>query len=194
LAEIPVICDSCGRLWFSRKAFGGTRRITSVGAGVGPCPTCAGWGHIPDGRDAVAPGITRVLASDLTGENLGKLLNLLREAQSAGAGAGETAGSIIREVPEAAPVAALLTSQGDVLASWLALIVAIIGLIVAQTKRTGSSQRLSAKQVAQIAARAVEKSAKALRSPEPRPERRRGPMDLCWCGSGQKYKHCHGRR
>jgi hypothetical protein len=135
-----------------------------------------------------------VLASDLTAENSRKLLNLLLEAQSAGAGADETAAAIIREVPEAAPVAALLTSQGDLLVSWLALIVAIIGLIFAQTKRTGSSQRLSAKQVAQIAARAVEKSANALRSPEPRTERRRGPMESCWCGSGQKYKHCHGRR
>src|SRR5579862_9352256 len=108
MAEIPVICDSCGRLWFSRRVFGGAGRLTSVGGGVGLCPTCGGSGHIPDGRSAIAPGVTRVLASDLTGDDLRKLLNLLLEAQSTGPGAEETAATIVRDVPQAAPLAALL--------------------------------------------------------------------------------------
>ncbi len=26
-----------------------------------------------------------------------------------------------------------------------------------------------------------------------RKEKKLGPNDPCWCGSGKKYKHCHGK-
>jgi len=31
------------------------------------------------------------------------------------------------------------------------------------------------------------------RSPGGGPERKLGRNDPCWCGSGKKYKKCHGR-
>ena len=42
--------------------------------------------------------------------------------------------------------------------------------------------------------RIVEGEAENARAAPARPTRRIGRNDPCWCGSGKKYKHCHGRQ
>lgn len=209
VAPVPVICDSCERLWFQTNLIDGPdgSRITFENVMVGPCPYCGKTGHIVDGVYEITQGATRLLASQLTARELRALRAILVSAQQTGESPQETAKQIAEKVPKASSIAPLLTQEVGTAAQLLALIVAVITLIL--TLRAGERASLTPQQVAQIAvaaAREVQhpiapravapRTAKQTHEPlATRQTRARlGPMDDCWCRSGSKYKHCHGRR
>jgi hypothetical protein len=208
---LPAICDQCGQL-FMPMAFRieQSTNIRIENFSVGPCPHCGGMGHIPDGiYDVTAEGIRVLVTSAKSAASLERLGVLLQEAKSRNASGAEVADAIERDVPEFAPLATFLRGLGrpEIVIALITLLVMLITFlradsqsgaqldaIKAQTQATQAQteelERIQSAIVAQLpTAQPFGAEAPATRPASPD----LGRNDPCWCGSGLKYKRCHGR-
>ena len=46
---VPAFCDTCGAVFTVGIVANGPNVFTFSGTRAGPCPSCGGMGHIPDG-------------------------------------------------------------------------------------------------------------------------------------------------
>lgn len=203
---LPFICDACGQISFVDNLLGleaPNIRIDNLHISdfqmLQACPHCGGNGHIADGTYEIANGVTRAL-SLLKLEDLRKLQAVLIAASDSGASTEETAERIAEAVPAAAFLHPLVT-QGLVALGVLATIT--FGLLTyldppSSAPPTVIVQQapLTDKQIAEIAATAARDATakRPKKEPRERTEHKSRPDDPCWCQSGSKYKHCHGKR
>jgi hypothetical protein len=197
MTPIPVICDSCGRVWFEERIFGvaegATASVTLANVTVGPCPYCRGTGHVPDGLWELRSNAAHYLGG-LGEDELRKLLAVVRDAQQHTLDADIVAARIEHEVPSASPLAGLVKNSGTALAAWLTLLVALLQLLIplARPEKSLSAHEIEA--AVTTALEHVRDETKQVQPRRPQPtEPKPGRNDPCWCGSGKKYKHCHGR-
>lgn len=123
---IPVICDepACGTVWFSGSIFGigPGATINSTGNKAGPCPTCNGMGHIPDGQYThAAANLFNPLECNLVLH----ALELLRQKAIAGATSKEIENDIEAMFPFLNSFSKFLPKNAGELAAYLAILVSI---------------------------------------------------------------------
>jgi hypothetical protein len=163
---------------------------------VSPCPHCGGQGHIPDGiYDTTAEGIRVIATSAKSAASLSRLAKLLQEARAKGATGEAVAEAIERDAPEFAGLAALVRRlKGVPIATWIGIALATLALLqgMSADERLVDIQGKVDRVLQQVSAPAA---APAVRAPAPPQDAvpRVGRNDPCPCGSGRKYKRCHGR-
>src|SRR5437899_147236 len=80
---LPAICDTCYTVW-DPHAFnlGNATNVHIEDVSVGPCPTCGGMGHIPDGVYSATTDAIRVVATTAkSAQSLSTLLHILQRAR-----------------------------------------------------------------------------------------------------------------
>ena len=154
---------------FIHVAGGGTLSAQMTGNPVGPCPRCqVGMGRVPDGRYDFTETATRILLDpSVPVADLVRLRAALTDARQRGADAAEVA----RAVKDAAPGAAaafdwLLSERGGVLAAWLSLLIALLGLAITARQSTTT---MTPEQVEEIVEQAKRETAEPDSSPPDAP-------------------------
>lgn len=199
---LPAVCDNCGTIF--RTPFGvptgGSNMVVKFDGPAFICPQCFGPGHVPADRvDLSRPDVIAALEAPESPDNLRRLVNVLASApraelvclrtalaDSEGRSSQEIAENIEREAPHLRGVADWIRIRDNrmELLGWLALLAAIAGILL--TLRP-SPQGVTPQQIEQII-HAVAPTAPA----QSRPAKPPGRNESCHCGSGRKYKHCHG--
>jgi SEC-C motif len=218
MAPLAAVCGSCRRLFVTDNSFGvtggGSTEATLEDVEVGPCPYCGGMGHVPDGAYELSETVMRCIGS-LTAEDKISLLSIATLARNQDLTADEVADRIEKEVPAAAGLAAALWESSTPIAAWLAVSIALLAWLHPMGGKQQSAP--TARDLARAFDPAQEqvetkRAVTALREVVFPHRRRRGSRhtgnqveqqrevrprlrnsNVCWCGSGKKYKHCHGR-
>jgi|SRR5713101_7355493 len=197
---LPAICERCSTVFSSGFAIGDSTHITMVGNRAGPCPSCGGWGRIPDGVYDIVGETIRVLAtSPQSTEAWARLASVLEQARKRREDAAAVATSIEKNAPEFKALSDVVGRlRGVRLKDWIVIALAIIA-IMQGLGAAESAARQEAK-IDQIYNQLL-KGEHAVQAPVPSPRlsaspppsaRHIGRNDPCWCGSGLKFKRCHG--
>jgi SEC-C motif len=198
MASIPVVCDSCGRLFLATRLIGGpgSARITFINTRVRGCPYCGGTGHIPDGVYELAQGVVRYLGdAGLSSVELRTLQTVLTQATQDNTAPDDVAAKVRDRVPNAVGLLTFLKSpSGVALAAWLTFLVVLIGVLIAH-----ADAQLTPAEIEQIIGEALSHDTDAPPATTPSAA---APLTQaipsrnarCPCGSGKTYKNCHGRR
>jgi len=195
---MPVVCEACGRLWFASNIFGGSAIITLKDVGVGGCPDCGGMGRIPDGVYHLAEDSVRVL-SGLPAHVVRQIADAARAARRTEATADDFANELSRIGAEAgiADQLHVLTEEVRRLGRpgwqyWLMLLATLLPLILARCPADSrdSGDPLRGDQVTLLIQEAFADAETAVLRPVP--TKNPGRNEQCWCGTGRKFKHCHG--
>jgi hypothetical protein len=171
VTAIPAICKTCGEVFVTEAFVHADPGITFEMRGntVGPCPRCGGAGRVPDGRYESLEGAVRYLADPtMTIGDLEKLRDIFERAQEENTSAAEVADAITKEVPRAAGLGALLQDGATPLATWIAVILAALTLLM---QMRSQQPALTPDQVDNIVHRIIEETREAPEPTEPRPRR-----------------------
>lgn len=193
MVDVPAFCDSCGTIFRSGIAANNATNITFVGNRAGPCPSCGGMGHIPDGVfNFVGNTIEILSAPQRTIDEVSRLAKIIREAREKQEPPEVVAQRIREELPALAGLADLLPRTRAELYAFLVLIVAVLTLV----GQGGHSERKSTNiTVNQIINQVYVESDKKTAAPQQftQSPKKVGRNEPCPCGSGKKYKKCCGR-
>lgn len=207
---LPAICRSCGTIFPSAigaPVQGSNLVLQFSGMSFGPCPNCFAFaGKMPaESIDLSRPDVIAALQAPATLPNLRKLVSVLAAAShedwrvlqialanSQGRTADEVATEVERRIPGLHLVADWIRDRDNrvELATWLQVILAVLAILLTlQSSQQGgtSQQGVTPSQIEQI----VHALAPDL-SAQPHSEKRLGRNEPCHCGSGKKYKRCHG--
>ena len=85
------------------------------------------------------------------------------------------------------------------MATWLLVVIALLTFLhdLGIIKGTEPRAAMTDEQIRQVAQAATIGAAQNLPNDVPAKTDKRerpAPGDPCWCGSGSRYKHCHGKR
>lgn len=195
MPEMPAICDTCGTIFRSGFSFGSSFGVLLRGNKSGPCPRCGDMGHVPDGLYNFVGDVIQVLSAPArTIDELRRLEDILRRARAAQKTQDEVAEEIRKEVPSLTPLAALLPRNRSELYTFLALVASAVQLILTlQPQASGNVtiQNVTINPTQVIEQTIIQASPAAAAAPPSKPTTARN--DPCPCGSGKKYKHCHGK-
>jgi len=170
-------------------------------------------------RHALASTVRRLAEPGVDLDDLRSLLRILEESRSPSVAASEIKQRVQEEAPSASTALTWMKSPtGVAMATWLAVIIPmLIGLIQILIALRSQQPSVSPAQIKQMLNETVESrplgpnqpgtagSAKPAPSSNVRPDppsapststaspKRQSPGAPCWCGSGSKSKHCHGR-
>lgn len=180
-------------------AFENATNITFSGCIAGPCPVCRGQGDVLDGTfDFIGDTIRLLQGPSATVDRLHRLAAILREAQQRDASADEIRRKVEDDLPELSRISDLLPRTRQELYAFITLLLAVIALMIQTGKKNGDIN-ISIDQVINNCVVQGER-ASPVGSSQPQqalvPVKSRavaGRNDPCPCGSGRKYKHCHGR-
>jgi uncharacterized protein YecA (UPF0149 family) len=181
---------------------GGSNLIVQFsGMSFGPCPTCFAFnGEIPaESIDLSRTDVITALQAPVTSDNLRRLVDVLSSAsredqralrallaESQGRSADQLADDIERVVPRFHKLADWIRDRENriELATWLTVLTGVLAILLALRP---SQQGVTPRQMEQII-HAVAPTVSA----QPRPPKLPGRNEPCYCGSGRKYKRCHG--
>lgn len=205
--NLPAVCDACGAIFPSGFVVsgGGPNYFLDNKA---PCPRCPAWGRIPDGvidltRPDVAAALRamtelgsianlRSLVSLLSAASEHELFAIKRELVAVDLGRSED--QLAKDVQRAAPrlvgAASLIRNRDNrmELAAWLAVLLAIVSIVITIK---AASQEVSPSRQDQIVQVIVPSSVLPASPAQPK-QHRPGRNECCPCGSGVKFKRCHG--
>jgi uncharacterized protein YecA (UPF0149 family) len=187
MPSVPAFCDTCGTVFNSGFFVENSTNMSFTGNRSGPCPSCGGMGHIPDGVFNFIENTIEILsAPERTMAELTQLARILREAKAKSETREQVASRIEKETPSLSKLAKLLPENRSELYGFLALVLAAVQLLT-QTPAAPSSTTINITQVIQQVV-AEPKAAKEA----PARSQKVGRNELCPCGSGAKYKRCCG--
>jgi len=159
----------------------------------GPCPTCGGMGHIPDGvYNFIGNTIELLSGPSRTRLELERLAEILSRAREQRASLDQVSERIQKEIPEMSSLRELLPKTRSELYSFIAIIITVIGLILGQIKQGGSA-RVTINEVVNVIYQQQHITAQdQVNDPKVMDKVRKkvGRNDPCPCGSGKKYKKC----
>jgi hypothetical protein len=203
---LPAFCDDCGVAFPSGFVVTGeVVGLSMAGNTSGPCPRCGGKGHLPDGVfNFTGQTIEIVSAPGRTIDELARFADILRKARESGASPDATAREIRENTPNFAGVADLLPKNRQDWYAFLTLLMTIVALAMQLMKHSESPAgnitvnqvinevyKDSTKQSA-VAKQSPGKAGKTGRRPLGKSGGKTGRNETCPCGSGKKYKKCHG--
>lgn len=179
-------------------AFENSTDVTISGCTV-PCPACGGTGDVLEGTfDFVGDTIRLLSGPSVTVSRLQRLAAILKEAQQSGASADEIKRQVKEDLPELSRISDLLPRTRMELYAFIALLLTAVGLVIQSGKNSGDTNISIDQVINNCVVENVETS--PIAPPQPStasvPVKSRaiaGRNQPCPCGSGRKYKHCHGR-
>lgn len=128
-------------------AFENARNVSLSGCQSGPCPSCGGMGHVPDGvYDLIDNAIRLLQGPDRTVNELQRLAAVLREAKARGATADEVGAAIRRQLPEIRSLADILPKTRAELYAFMAILLTIITLAISE-KEKGNTVNIETQQI-----------------------------------------------
>jgi hypothetical protein len=203
-----MTCTRCGLAFDADNLIGGPPGAVVHLSNVGTnCPRCGGPARNRDeGEHRLdAWGNWRSVASllreaDASGQDYAKLLRILKASQAREDSAEVVADQVASQTPFKALAQWMLSNKGVAVATWLPVLLVVLGWLVHQVARVGNSDPNPGTTVnvvvnegpseAEIESRirsALQQRQRAtLRVPRP------GRNQPCLCGSGRKFKRCCG--
>lgn len=202
MPPVLAVCHRCGYAFPSGIVIENSTNIQMVG-NQSQCPRCGAMASVPDGRyDAIGDTIRIIAASAKSLESLRRLEAILQGLKQQSDLSGEKVGEAIRsQAPEFSALAPVVEHRGVDVGKWIGVLLMAITVMIMMWDRldpanTGSTPeqireitREVIRQTQVQAAPAPTMTSVPLVSPKP-PQSRNS---LCRCGSGKKYKRCHGR-
>jgi hypothetical protein len=195
---VPALCAECGRLFPSALFLGAGVVIDVKSTTVAACPFCGGGASIPDGiYESLGDAIKILSGGEATLAALRRLQEILQKAQNDNANPEAVAEEIKAKVPTLAKIAAFIQKYP------FSLLVALISVVLSRFPATPKrpppnitnnvTNNITNTIIHETFAR-VNADAQA-KLPKQVPIRRSekiGRNDPCSCGSGKKFKKCHG--
>jgi SEC-C motif len=207
--NLPAVCATCSTIFPSGLTVAAGGPAIFLDNLAGPCPGCGGMGRVPDGvidlsRPDVVAALQAIVALGSI-DNLRLMVGLVSAASKeellAVAGAlsagppDRSEDQVVQAVQQAAPrlhdLAGLIRNRDSrmELATWLTLLATIISIVIAV--KTISHDEITPPRQDQII-RVVTQAPTATTAPAQGEGRRTGRNEPCPCGSGMKFKRCHG--
>lgn len=189
MPSVPAFCDTCGTVFNSGIFIEDSTNISFTGNRSGPCPSCGGMGHIPDGVfNFIGNTIEILSAPERTIAELTRLAQILREAKAKAETREQVVSRIEKELPSLSGLVKLLPKNKSELYGFLAVVLAAVQLF-SQTPPTQNSTTINVTQVIQ---QVIAEPSSFKAAPVINPKKKIGRNKLCPCGSGVKYKRCCG--
>ena len=193
MPSVPAFCDTCGTAFNSGIFVENSSNITFRGNRAGPCPSCGGMGHVPDGVfNFIGNTIEILSATQRTVSELMGLARILREARARAETKEQVTARIEKELPAFSLLARLLPENKSELYGFLGVILAAIALYTQSPEKSPSQTTININQVVQQIIIEPPKPGQREATPSPRPSAKPGRNEPCPCGSGKKYKKCCG--
>jgi hypothetical protein len=190
MATVPAFCRSCGAVFASAFSFENARNVSFENCESGPCPKCGGTGRIPDGVYDFAGNTTRLLSGPVRSvEQLRWLQRVVQGVRDASPEkpAAEVLAQAEAERPDLGPVL-LWLKEHDYLAAWLGVLLAVILSKCSQEPTQPIQNIINVAVQQQVTVAQGADGATPVRRSSPKV----GRNDACPCGSGKKFKKCHG--
>ena len=188
MPSVPAFCDTCGTVFNSGIFVENATNISFAGNRSGPCPSCGGMGHVPDGVfNFIGSTIEILSAPERTITELTRLAQILREAKAKAETREQVVSRIEKELPSLSGLRKLLPENKSELYGFLAVVLAAAQLF-SQTQPAQNSTTINVTQVIQ---QVIAESSGAKAVPV-KPKKKVGRNEPCPCGSGVKYKRCCG--
>lgn len=190
MPSLPAFCDSCGAVFHSGFVVENSTNVTFSGNLSGPCPACGGMGHVPDGVfNFIGNTIEILSAPQRTVEELTRLVAILREAKEKQQPPEEVSQKIERELPGLRGLAAILPKSSAEWYGFLAVVLAAAQLVQSLTTSPAAPVTVN---VSQVINQAAAQPSHPVASQRSQLAPRVGRNEKCPCGSGKKFKKCHG--
>lgn len=187
MPAIPAFCDTCGTVFNSGFFAENSSNISFTDCQSGPCPSCGGIGHIPDGVfNFIGNTIEILSAPERTISELMRFAQILREAKAKSETRDQVVDRVEKEIPSLSKLANLLPENRSELYGFLAVILAAVQLFTQQPSTTKSTTI----NVTQVVQQVVTEQPSTVKVPTK--SKKVGRNEACPCGSGQKYKRCCG--
>ena len=198
MAKVPMLCTSCERLSVSDSILGGDAPFVQFeNVGFGPCPHCGGDCDVLDGSYGfIGETISFLGGPDRTASELKRLASILQEARGRGETVQNIAAEIKRDLPKLSSIVDILPKNRAELYAFIGHILAVISLLLDAAQK-GSNSAVTINQVInniyteQAIQQRIAPSSTGTRDKEAKSPKL-GRNDACHCGSGKKYKRCHG--
>jgi hypothetical protein len=198
--RVPAFCDSCGKIFPSAFEAVNSTNITFSGVGSGPCPSCGGMGHIPDGLYNFVGNTIKLLSGpSCTISELERLAIILREARGRGASPELINNRIQEEVPELSSIKDIFPKSRSELYPFIVIILTIIHLILGKIDKSAPPkieinqvfntiyQRQTIREPISLQTGNLPKETPSIVHQTKNKIGRNAP---CPCGSGKKYEKC----
>lgn len=188
MPSVPAFCDTCGTVFNSGIFVENSTNISFSGNLAGPCPSCGGMGHVPDGVfNFIGNTIEILSAPERTIADLTRLAQILREAKAKAETREQVVSRIEKELPSLSGLFKLLPENKSELYGFLAVVLAAIQLF----SQTPPAQNSTTINVTQVIQQVIAEPSGAKAAPV-KAKKKVGRNELCPCGSGVKYKRCCG--
>jgi hypothetical protein len=188
MPSVPAFCDICGTVFSSGIFVENSTNISFSGNRSGPCPSCGGMGHVPDGVfNFIGNTIEILSAPERTISELAQLAKILREAKAKAETREQVVARVEKEIPSLSKLVNLLPENKSELYGFLAVVLAAIQLFT----QSPSTQNTTTVNVTQVIQQVVSEPA-AVKTVPAEPKQKVGRNEPCPCGSGIKYKRCCG--
>lgn len=146
---MPAFCDTCATAFNSGIFVENSMNLSFTGNKAGPCPSCGGMGHIPDGVFNFINNTIEVLsAPERTILELTRFAQILREAKAKTETREQVVSRIEQEVPALSSLGNLLPKNRSDLYAFITIVLAAISLFN-QTLPTQNSTTIIVTQVIQ---------------------------------------------
>lgn len=120
MPSVPAFCDTCGTVFDSGFFVENSTNISFTGNRAGPCPSCGGIGHVPDGVfNFIGNTIEILSAPERTIAELTHLAQILREAKAKAETREQVVSRIEKEVPALSRLVNLLPENRSELYGFL---------------------------------------------------------------------------
>ena len=188
MPSVPAFCDTCGTVFNSGIFVENSTNISFSGNRSGPCPSCGGMGHVPDGVfNFIGNTIEILSAPERTIKELTRFAQILQEAKEKAETRAQVVSRIEKELPSLSGLVKLLPENKSELYGFLALVLAAIPLF-SQTPPAQNSTTINVTQVIQQ----VIAEPSGTKAVPVNPKKTVGRNEPCPCGSGVKHKKCCG--
>ena len=200
MPSLLAICDTCLTVWVPNAVgLEGARGVVIENFSVGPCPTCGGTGHIPDGIYSATTDTISVIATSVkSAQALATLHRILQRAHKEQASAERLAALLEDEgSADFSPVAAVVRREANNIdiKYWIAIALAVVGILEAHaTDQKVDDLKATVDQIYSQVVTQHPAPTPAVVAPQPTASSipKVGRNDPCPCGSGKEYKRCHG--
>lgn len=188
MPSVPAFCDTCGTVFNSGIFVENSTNISFAGNSSGPCPSCGGMGHIPDGVfNFIGNTIEILSAPERTIRELTNLAKILQEAKANSETREQVVSRIEKELPSLSGLTKLLPENKSELYGFIALVLAAAQLF----SQAPPAQNSTTINVTQVIQQVITEPSVVKASPA-HPKKKVGRNETCTCGSGLKYKKCCG--
>ncbi|MBP2625563.1 MAG: hypothetical protein H6Q68_274 [Firmicutes bacterium] len=187
MTKIPAFCDECGKVFSSGFNFSNSFNISFAGCQAGPCPSCGGMGHIPDGvYNFIDNAIELLQRPNRTVEELKILANILRKSRIKNSTIEQIKEEVATTVPELSPLTNFLPATRQEFYTFISIILTILTFMDNVMKNDNKTKTEVQQVVNYIYQQDIRFDNNVIL------KKKIGRNQTCPCGSGIKYKKCCG--